>query len=58
MKRPSYREAIYWLAHNDDTEWVYDAEPIASVTACIVADLFGVPTDKVYNDVKRELEKK
>lgn len=61
MKRPGYREAIFWLANNDDIEWVgedgddpNDAMRSPSVTACLVADLFGVDTERVRVDVRRE----
>jgi len=57
MKRPSYREAIRWIASNDDTEWVANNEPSISVTAALVADLFDVDDDKVTADLRRQLEK-
>ena len=57
MKRPSYREAIRWMAYNDDTEWVEDDEPFPSVTAAIIADLFDVDTDRVTADLRRQLTK-
>lgn len=56
-KRPGYREAIAWIALNDDCEWLYadgtDTAYTASVTACLVADLFGVDTERVANDLRR-----
>jgi hypothetical protein len=55
MKRPGYREAIRWIADNDDTEWVNDNDPIASVTAALVADLFGVSCDRVARDLTKAL---
>lgn len=57
MKRPGYRDAINWLAFNDDTEWTQDERPIPSVTACLVADLFEVEVDKVTKDLRRELKR-
>jgi hypothetical protein len=64
MKRPGYREAIDWIAYNDDTEWLKPndwnnngADLSPSVTACLVADLFGVDTDRVTADLKRKLAK-
>jgi len=61
MKRASYREGIYWLAANDDTDWVHlDPESgggTPSVTACLLADLFDVDTERVRKDVLRELDK-
>lgn len=63
MLRPSYRTAIRWIAENDDNEWL-DPRPdldgveiIPSVTASMVADLYGVTTDKVTVDLRRALEK-
>lgn len=56
MKRASYREAIRWIADNDDTQWLNDDEPMFSVTAALVADLFDVDTDRVTKDLRRELE--
>jgi hypothetical protein len=62
MKRASYRAAIFWIAANDDTEWVGDenadtslAIHCPSVTASLVADLFDVDTERVRLDVRREL---
>jgi hypothetical protein len=51
MKRPGYREAVAWVANNDDCYWTQDSEPIISVTAAMVADLFDVPEAKVIADV-------
>lgn len=61
MKRPGYREAIFWLAANDDTEWAEYPEHhhlgSPSVTGCLVADMFGVDTERVRRDVQREVRK-
>jgi hypothetical protein len=51
----SYREAIDWIAANDDNDWL-EEEPAAqmpSVTASMVADLFEVPMAKVALDLAR-----
>lgn len=48
-----YREAIAWLLHNDDTEWIHDREPIPSVTASLVADIYGRDTGQVVADLRR-----
>jgi hypothetical protein len=57
-----YRDAIVWMALNDDTEWVNgdsdDGSGCISTTACIVADLFGKTEDRVRADLKRELAKR
>lgn len=59
MKRPSYRQAILWLAHNDDCEWtiVGDHEPI-SITAYLVADLFDVAAERVRRDLRAAYKKR
>ena len=63
MRRPGYREAIYWLAGNDDNDWLnddsgrIDGEPTLSVTASLVADLFGVEHARLIADLRRALEK-
>lgn len=51
----SYRQAIKWMARNDDTEWVLD-EPL-SVTAALIADLFGKTDEQVRCDLIKALEK-
>lgn len=58
-RRPAgYREAIRWIALNDDCEWLKDpeGEEIASVTACMVMDLFGREDKEVIRDLRRELD--
>jgi hypothetical protein len=57
MKRPSYKHAIAWLAHNDDCEWLKDEPSYASVCACLVADLFGKDTAAVTADLRRYINK-
>lgn len=54
MKRPGYREAIRWIALNDDCYWLEDDEPIISVTAVMVSHLFDVDADRVISDLRRE----
>lgn len=54
MRRPSYKEAISWVAFNDDTEWLKDEEPILSVSAALVADLFDVEHTKVIRDIRKK----
>jgi hypothetical protein len=57
MRPARYREAVYWIAHNDDTEWIRDEEGIVSVTAVLVCDLFDVAEDKLRADLRRALAK-
>jgi len=60
-KRASYREAIEWLALNDDNEWLNtplgDGEILASVTAHCIADIFGKTIDVLCIDLQRELRR-
>ena len=57
--RPSYRRALQWIVDNDDTEWVdgdqNDDMPL-SVTASLVADLFGHSDEKVEKDLLKTLK--
>jgi hypothetical protein len=55
--RPSYRAAIIWMVLNDDTEWADDAEPSLSVTAALVADLFGRTDAEVLASLRREIRR-
>ena len=50
-----YQIAIAWIATNDDTDWLLEDEPIISVTACLVADLFGRTDAQVIRDLRKEL---
>jgi hypothetical protein len=56
MPRASYRAAIAWMVLNDDTEWV-EADPL-SVTAALVADLFGKDDEQVRRDLRNALRRK
>lgn len=38
--RMGYKESLDWIIQNDDTQWLLDEEPIASVTATLIADIF------------------
>lgn len=51
MKRASYRDAIDWVAQNDCPG--DDGDPAELVSACLVADIFGVSREKVGADVAR-----
>lgn len=59
MKRTAiaYREAIRWLVNNDDTEWTADENGCASVTASLVADIYGRTTEEVTADLRAALAK-
>lgn len=53
MTRPSYKEALRWLALNDDCEWLKDDEPALSVAAALVADMFEKEDNKLIADLRR-----
>ena len=57
-KKPSakYWQAIIWIARNDDTDFMEDANPIPSVTLTMVADLWGVPMDDALQHLRKALE--
>lgn len=55
---PSYRRAIAWIIDNDDTDWLEDDEPIISVSAVLVADMFGKEDAQVIADLRRALKRK
>lgn len=55
MKRASYREAVAWIALNDDTEWLEDEKPMISVTVALVMDIFDVSEDKIVSDLRRKI---
>lgn len=58
MKRPGYREAVEWLAGNDDCYWLADTENlIPSVAACMVRDLFDADESKLYRDIRRAVRR-
>lgn len=56
----SYREAIRWIAINDDTDWLRAGDGEAyceSVTLCLVADVFGRSLEEATADLRRELNR-
>jgi hypothetical protein len=58
MKRPGYREAVEWLAGNDDCNWLIPGEPGGiSVAAALVRDLFDMPDEKLKTDIRRALKR-
>jgi hypothetical protein len=59
VKRPGYREAVDWLATNDDCYWLGDEweRPMLSVSALLVADLWDVKHDKLIADLRRALKR-
>lgn len=60
MRKPGYREAIAWLAGNDDCYWIGDHDghgPMLSVSASMVRDLYDVTDDRLIADLKIALAK-
>lgn len=56
----SYREAINWLANNDDCYWLGDRDisgPILSVAASLVRDLWNKQEEVLAKDLRKELKK-
>jgi hypothetical protein len=55
MKRPSYKQALEWMALNDDVYWLPD-DPI-SVTGALTCDLFGVDDAKLRGDLLKAIKR-
>lgn len=54
-----YKASIEWIVQNDDCEWLYPEKGEAShpcVTACLVADQFVHPVEKVVKDIRKKHE--
>jgi len=51
----SYRDAIDWIAQNDDTEWLDNPDGVESVTLSLVADVFGRTLNEATRDLRRAL---
>lgn len=59
MKRASYREAVRWIADNDEDGGSAEVQDVAIyVTVMLIADIFGVDNTKVAADVLRERAKR
>ena len=58
MKRASYREAVQWIAFNDNAGNGDTQEEVAMyITVLLIADIFDVEPDKVASDVCKVREK-
>jgi hypothetical protein len=53
MKRASYRNAVAWIALNDETTEIDPQEIRGFISVVLVADLFDVDALKVASDVVR-----
>jgi hypothetical protein len=51
MKRASYRDAIAWIANNDEPRWS-DVEEIAGmISVTLIASIFQVEQNKIAQDI-------
>lgn len=53
MKRASYKEAIAWVAMNDETADMNPESVKFFITSLLIADIFDVEEDKVGKDIVR-----
>ena len=53
MKTPTYREAVEWIAVNDDPDETRAARIAQNLTVQLVADLFALSTVTVARDIAR-----
>lgn len=54
MKRPAYRDAVAFIALEDDPAAGPNADEIVDyITTALVADMFGVDVDRVARDVAK-----
>lgn len=54
----TYKQAIEWIALNDDTDFLDDTEvDTISVTASMVADLFSKDDETVVRDLRRAIKR-
>lgn len=53
MNRPGYREAVRWIAYNDDVD-LGNEDQGWIVSICLVADLWGKPAAEVAKSVENE----
>lgn len=51
----AYNSAIIWIAQNDDTSWLDDANGSASITLCLVADVFGRSVEEATADLRKRV---
>lgn len=51
MKRPTYVQALLWVALEDDPTELDEEQIRSTLTVGLVADLFGVTTEQVSKSV-------
>lgn len=49
----SFRQGIDWILNNDDTYWLDENPEMPSVTACMLADIFGKTDEQVLAHLLR-----
>jgi hypothetical protein len=60
MKRPGYREAVEWIAGNDDCHYIVATEhcpAFLSVAMSLVRDLWDVTDERLTADILRALKR-
>lgn len=54
LKRASYREAVYWIAGNDNAGNGDNETQVSEyITTSLIADLFGTTVERVARDIMR-----
>ena len=53
MKRASYREAITWIAVNDEPRWSDVDEIAGMISVTLIASIFQVEQNKIAQDILR-----
>lgn len=49
-----YKDTINWIIHNDDCHWVFDENPIPSITVMLTMDIFNKTPDKITRDIRKK----
>lgn len=58
VRRPGYREAVEWIALNDDvSDWIESDGERVTVTGAMVRDLYGVEPDRLLRDIQRVIKR-
>lgn len=52
-----YPDSIEWIVNNDDSFYLDGDEPVPSMTALFLADIFGVTIEKVITDLRKQHER-
>ena len=54
----AYGTAMAWIVMNDDTDWLADeTDPILSVTASLVADVFARSDEEIVRDLRAAMKR-